>query len=235
MHNNYNRKHFHERRYRSEIDIIHDILLAFKKTLGKGMGKTRIMYSANLNTHMLSIYLDKLTKHGLLVEKEVNGKKIYNITSKGMLALFFISKLNMLLRTHDFMDSTKDLKKKIILLLKEKTKSPVVYQDYTTPGESGILHQFDVLFKTNNGKKVAVHISVSEDDTTQPLEYLWFLLGLIDTKIDVGVYIRTGGYLNIEQKEYLQTKIYKLTIPKDNEVDIMRFLHQIIKGDKQFF
>ena len=234
MYGNYGQKHSRERKYRSEIDIICDILSVFKKTLGKGIGKTRIMYSANLNTRMLSIYLDKLVKQGLLIEKEINGKKVYNITSKGMLALLFISKLNVLLRTSNTEDYNEDLKKKITSLLREETNNSIIIQDYVIPGESGILHQFDVLFKTNNGEKIAVYISTSEDDVTQPLEYLWFLLGLIDAKIDIGIYVKTSGYIGIEQKEYSLTKVYKLTIPRDSEADLARLLPQIIKGDKQF-
>jgi len=63
---------------RSNIEIVADILRIAKK----GSRKTRIVYGANLNFKMLSEYMDKLERAGLIKHSEDNRGMIHT-TEKG--------------------------------------------------------------------------------------------------------------------------------------------------------
>lgn len=63
---------------RSNIEIVADILRIAKK----GSRKTRIVYGANLNFKMLSEYMDKLERAGLIKHSGDNRGMIHT-TEKG--------------------------------------------------------------------------------------------------------------------------------------------------------
>ncbi len=239
MFNNNYRNHYNnymgyrqqkDRKYRSEINIIEDILSVFKKTQGKPVGKTRIMYAANLNTRMLSIYLEKLVRQGLLREEERNGRKYYTITPKGMLALLFISRLNILLEyssepTDELVSQVHESIKKTIKNYGFKTS---VIRDFNLTGSTGLLHRFDFLVKIKD-ENIGIYVSTSSEDVQQ-LEYLWLLLGLLDSNINIGLYIRLGRTLSIEKKDYSNVQMYRVEIPENNISILNRVLSQVFEN-----
>ncbi len=223
-------RHQKDRKYRSEINIIEDILSIFKRTQGKAIGKTRIMYAANLNTRMLSMYLEKLVRQGLLREEERNGRKYYSITPKGMLALLFISRLNILLeysgeRNSELVSQIHESMEKI---LKKYGPEASIIRGFNLTGSTGLLHRFDFLVRIK-GKDIGVYISTSNDDVQQ-LEYLWLLLGLLDSNINIGLYVRLGRAMSIEEKNYTSVKMYRVEIPENNTSIINRVLSQVIEN-----
>ena len=65
---------------RSNVDIIITIL---RVILTEKPRRTHIMYKANLNFAQLKRYLNYLILNGLIVENNNNGKRTYQLTTKG--------------------------------------------------------------------------------------------------------------------------------------------------------
>lgn len=73
---------------RSKLEIYIDIL----KTVSNGNEKpTRIMYRSNLSWPRLQKYLESLVRQDLLIETEINEKKRYRITEKGLRVLKYFN------------------------------------------------------------------------------------------------------------------------------------------------
>ncbi|MBE8538584.1 winged helix-turn-helix domain-containing protein [Geoglobus acetivorans] len=66
---------------RTRFDIVVDIICTL---MNGGANKTRIVYNANLNFHLVEKYLKYLKDKGLISEKQVNGKTLYFPTEKGV-------------------------------------------------------------------------------------------------------------------------------------------------------
>ncbi|MGI0091689.1 MAG: winged helix-turn-helix domain-containing protein [Nitrososphaerales archaeon] len=65
---------------RSRIETAFDVLCV----IGNGTEKpTRIMYRANLSWTIMHLYVDSLTKKGLILAEETGGKRRYRLSDKG--------------------------------------------------------------------------------------------------------------------------------------------------------
>ncbi|MCD6443933.1 hypothetical protein J7L70_02890 [Candidatus Bathyarchaeota archaeon] len=78
-------------RRRGFLEIAESILLS----VGKGKGKTHIMYAANLNWNQLSRYLGFLERKGFI--KHSNDNNAYELTDKGVSLLGMCKELRKLL------------------------------------------------------------------------------------------------------------------------------------------
>ena len=65
---------------RDKLEIISRIL----DVCTDGANKTKIVYQANLNFKSVSLYLDVLTKNGLIDANESSPGTIYKTTEKGL-------------------------------------------------------------------------------------------------------------------------------------------------------
>jgi predicted transcriptional regulator len=94
---------------RDEVEIMHDVL----EVCLKGVNKTRIVYSANLNFPRLNRYLRVLLGLGFLVKEiQADGSVFYKTASAGVL---FFKGCSNIQRTHE-----KDEKKRCTHALKPK-------------------------------------------------------------------------------------------------------------------
>ena len=82
------------RKRRDQLGIMAEILEIAKN----GCLKTHIMYRANLSFAQLNDYLDFLFEVGLLKESSEDGRRVYNMTRKGISFLQNYHKLRKLLR-----------------------------------------------------------------------------------------------------------------------------------------
>jgi len=82
------------RKRRDRLGIMAEILEIAKH----GCLKTQIMYRANLSFAQLNEYLGVLLEVGLLRETNEDGKRVYNMTRKGISFLQNYHKLRKLLR-----------------------------------------------------------------------------------------------------------------------------------------
>ncbi len=165
------------------------------------------MYVANLNTRALSIYLEKLVRQGLLREEEHDGRKYYAITPKGILTLLFISRLNMLLEyssehNNELVSQVHESIKKIVETYGSKS---LIVRNFNLTGNTGLLCCFDFLVKIES-KKIGRYVLTSNENIKQ-LEYLWLLLELLDSNVNIGLYIRYSKALLIEKKDYNNVSI----------------------------
>ena len=65
---------------RSKVEVYCDVIYA----VGSGAEKpTHIMYKSNLSYNVLGEYIERLSKKGLIVSEEPNGKKRYHLSDKG--------------------------------------------------------------------------------------------------------------------------------------------------------
>ena len=214
-----------DRKYRSEMNIISDILMSFNKSTSGTIGKTRIMYAANLNTKMLSEYLEKLVKYGLIIEKHIGNRIAYRITPKGILTLMILLKLRSLLNTEGEHNNRVEL----LRIVKEyfvKSISCKIMESYTALGESGLVHYFDLMIQFEENKYTAIYVC-SASSNISSLEYLWFVLGLLDAGVTTGVFIEIGTVARLEKRMYDKVRVYKLTLPGNDQAIIKSFLAQI--------
>jgi len=69
-------------RKRSRMQIIFDMLNLINNKHGR-IKPTHLMYKANLSHKQMSLYLEELTKKGLVSSEEEKGKKEIILTKKG--------------------------------------------------------------------------------------------------------------------------------------------------------
>lgn len=68
---------------RTKIEIIYDILRAIQEKGGK-IKPTHLLYKSNLSYQKMLEYLKELIAKEMVAEKEIDEKKIYTITDKGI-------------------------------------------------------------------------------------------------------------------------------------------------------
>ncbi len=68
---------------REKLEVIRDILQVIKDRSGK-IRPTHILYKSNLSYPMMNEYIANLIKNGFVAKKEIDGKRTYSITSKGL-------------------------------------------------------------------------------------------------------------------------------------------------------
>ncbi len=214
-----------DRKYRSEMNIISDILMSFNKSASGAIGKTRIMYAANLNTKMLSEYLEKLVKYGLIIEEQTSNRVVYRITPKGILTLMILLKLRSLLDVKGEHNNRIGLLETIKEYFTKNTRSGIM-ESYTALGESGLIHYFDLMIKLEGNEYAAVYISTTSNNISS-LEYLWFILGLLDVGVKTGVFIEIGSSARLEKRMYDRIEVYKLMLPRKDQTIVKSFLAQI--------
>lgn len=79
---------------RSKLETHVDIL----RVIADGAEKpTHIMYKANLSWVALQVYLRSLMKRGLIVTKNVNGRKKYELTDQGFRVLNYFLRIRQAL------------------------------------------------------------------------------------------------------------------------------------------
>ncbi len=214
-----------DRKYRSEMNIISDILMSFNKSTSGTVGKTRIMYAANLNTKMLSEYLEKLIKYGLIIDEDVGNRTVYRITPKGILTLMILLKLRSLLDSRGVSESRVGLLETIKDYFAKNVDGKIM-ESYTALGESGLIHYFDLMIGLGGNKYIAVYIS-STSNNIPSLEYLWFVLGLLDVGVATGIFVELGNTARLEKKLYDRIEVYKLSLPRTDQTMVKSFLTQI--------
>lgn len=74
-------------RKRNRMEIMHDMLKIIQEKRGK-IKRTHLMYKANLSHNQMKIYLNELTKNGLIENNCYGNKPSLKITNKG--ADFFL-------------------------------------------------------------------------------------------------------------------------------------------------
>lgn len=75
-----------ERKYRSDTEILYEILHVIMSAGDRGIKKTHLMYKTNLNSKMLARYLDMLLKADLIEEIRHGKHKIVRPAPLGKLA-----------------------------------------------------------------------------------------------------------------------------------------------------
>lgn len=83
---------------RTRFDIVVDIICTL---MNGGANKTRIVYNANLNFHLVEKYLKYMKEKGLIYEEDIEGRTIYFPTDKGVELVHIYRKLS----EEDFIDA----------------------------------------------------------------------------------------------------------------------------------
>ena len=79
-------------RKRNRTEIMHDMLKIIQEKKGK-IKRTHLMYKANLSHNQMKIYLEDLTKKGLIEITIKDNKNSMNITKRGQ--DFFLQYMRM--------------------------------------------------------------------------------------------------------------------------------------------
>ena len=79
-------------RKRNRTEIMHDMLKIIQEKKGK-LKRTHLMYKANLSHNQMKIYLEDLTKKGLIEITIKDNKNSMNITKRGQ--DFFLQYMQM--------------------------------------------------------------------------------------------------------------------------------------------
>lgn len=86
-----------ERKYRSDTEILYEILHTIMSSGDRGIKKTHLMYKTNLNSKMLARYLDMLLRANLIEEVQFGKHKIVRLTPLGKHAYVNLRVLKKLL------------------------------------------------------------------------------------------------------------------------------------------
>ncbi|MFL6478847.1 MAG: winged helix-turn-helix domain-containing protein [Nitrososphaera sp.] len=75
----------------------YEVIAAILKSVNKEETRTKIMYKAMLSNDQCKLYLDSLTKSGLVYEVSNGDKMLYRITPKGSRFLSYYDQMKELL------------------------------------------------------------------------------------------------------------------------------------------
>ena len=175
-------------RYRSEFEILKDILRATYSRGFEGVKKTHLMYMANLNSRQLERHLNLLVDLRLIAKTD-NSR--YKITNRGIAVLALISYLVKIIRGEN--DPVIAFHGEILNILDGlNLKYDINVVRY---GDSGLQHNFDILTKVDDDD-IAICIGIGESDDVL-FNLMVFLVSLFDTRIK-GVFITNREIKNID-------------------------------------
>ncbi|MGC8563453.1 MAG: winged helix-turn-helix domain-containing protein [Fervidicoccaceae archaeon] len=198
-----------ERKYRTDTEIIYEMMSVIVSGGEQGIKKTHLMYKTNLNSKMLQKYLDILEKGGLITEITLGKQKLVKLTSAGVMAFSALQTLSTLLNIPAGIGSATNQKSKYLDEL-SKTGFPVS-TGKTILGRTGMQYQPDAIIEIK-GESYPVKMIVGKKEFEGNIEFLNFILMLVDGE-KKGILITDNA--NLEK-----------SIPKKLADDI-KFIHVI--------
>ncbi len=67
---------------RTKLEVIHDILVALQQN--RQLRITRLIYKANLSNNTIKKYIQELLEKHLITTENLQDKKVYKLTQKGI-------------------------------------------------------------------------------------------------------------------------------------------------------
>jgi len=80
------------REYRSRLRILLDLLRALARE--PGIGSTRLLAAANLSTDRLQGYLAEMRDRGLLLERDLDGRRAFELSETGRRLLVELERID---------------------------------------------------------------------------------------------------------------------------------------------
>ncbi len=174
--------------HRSETEIIYSLMLATYKTSDRGIKKTHLMYVTNLNSKMLSKYLERLVQLNIVKYVLHGNEKRVVLTKRGIALLFILEKMYELIEERDKDNLYKNIRDQVEYYAKSNGLS--IVREYYVKGKlTGLPHIFDLALgplDPESKELIVARIVTDQSEATHPL--LIFIMSLIDTGLR-GIFI----------------------------------------------
>lgn len=167
------------RKYRSDVEILWEIMNAVVASGERGIKKTHLMYRTNLNSKMLAKYLDMLIKGKVVEEIERRKERIIRLGPNGSLAYVNLNSLNRIFFATKRTDEENYVIEQIDRL---KEKGWAVYWGFTVIGRSDMPILVDGFISKGNNSYI-VQVAVNRTETETKASLLTLYLSLAETSV----------------------------------------------------
>ncbi|WP_272985623.1 winged helix-turn-helix domain-containing protein [Fervidicoccus fontis] len=207
-----------ERKYRSDTEILYEIMNVISSGGDFGIKKTHLMYKTNLNSKMLQKYLDILQRNGLIIEENKGKQKIIKMTPKGKSAYFslkmFSSYLNIVQTPQEIVEIYERLR---------GLKGENVNINYNSMllGKSGIEYAALVVITKEKDRYVVGHV-LSKNKLDMVVDLMQYIIMMLDTNSKIILIVSDESISKIiPEKLENDIKIIPLE-PKENLIERIR-------------
>jgi len=166
-----------ERRYRSDVEILLEILEHIVSASDKGIKKTHLMYKTNLNSKMLAKYLDMLIKAECIEEIRIGKLKVIRLRPAGKRVYASLKVLAGILFPKKEPPEVEFVKKELERL---GTLGWNVKLDRIVIGKSGVDHEPDVIL-SKDAERYLVYLSYGKGDIESRVLLLDAITAVLDT------------------------------------------------------
>ena len=166
-----------ERKYRSDTEILYEILHVILATGDRGIKKTHLMYKTNLNSKMLARYLDMMLKAGLIEEIKLGKHRIVRVAPLGKLAYANLRILKKILFEAEEPKEMNFIKTELRKLGKQRWN---IHFGRIVLGKSG-LEYMPTAVATRDRDRFLIDVYLGLQGLESRALLLHFLMSLIDT------------------------------------------------------
>lgn len=201
-----------ERKYRSDTEILFEIMSVIANSGELGIKKTHLMYKTNLNSKMLQKYLDVLLKNNVITEISKGKQKIIRFTGKGKAAYSSLRTLISLVKGGQYQQEIKTLNEKLMALISDGFE---VKSETLVIGKTGSEYMPHAIIM-KQGERYLVHYNFEKATLNMSVEVLQLVLMVVDTD-SKGILIATDTSVQNMIPEKLKNDIKVVAMgPVDN-------------------
>ncbi len=166
------------RKYRSDTEILYEILKVIVSSGEGGIKKTHLMYRTNLNSKMLQRYLDMLQNANIIEENQYGKQKIVRLSPLGKTAYASLKTLIQILFPREEPEEIDYIKAELKKLTKDGWD---VSFDKIVTGKTGADYLPQALI-VKKGKRYLVKFIIGSNSMDAGISLMNFLLEVLDTR-----------------------------------------------------
>lgn len=203
------------RKYRSDTEILYEILRVIVSAGERGIKKTHLMYKTNLNSKMLSRYLEILKASNAIEEIKFGKQKIVRLSPLGKTAYASLKTLVSILFPPTPPQELEFIKAELLKLGKAGWN---IRFDRIVTGKSGADHKPDAVM-TKEDKRYLIGIFMGSTSMEARILLLNFMVSVLDTRSRGIVITDNEEIMNVVPEKIKEDVIVIPSRPLDTLVD----------------